>query len=347
MTTLATRSPAPLDLSVVIPVYNEEESLESLFDRLFPVLDKLGKSYEVIFTNDGSRDNSIALLKRAHERYPDRVKIIDFNGNFGQHMAIMAAFEQSRGEVVINLDADLQNPPEEIPRLLAQVAAGHDYVGSIRDKRKDNVFRTYGSKFVNWVRSKITDIRITDQGCMMRAYHRHIIDSIVAGQEAATFIPALGYKYAWNPTEIVIKHVARQEGDSKYTLYELARVTFDLATSFSLVPIQMVTFFGMVVSASSFLLVAYLILRRLFLGPEVEGVFTLFAIVFFLLGVAITGIGIIGEYVGRTYQAVSRRPRFVIREIVEPTAVQKTKSPVKVAPKQLSKSSKPVQKKDK
>jgi undecaprenyl-phosphate 4-deoxy-4-formamido-L-arabinose transferase len=307
----------PPDLSIVIPIYNEAETLPILCERLFKSLDTLNKTYEVIFTNDGSKDNSLEVLKQYHQQHPDKVRIIDFHGNYGQHMAIMAAFEKSRGNVVINLDADLQNPPEEIYKLLEKIDAGHDYVGSYRDNRKDNFFRTYISKFVNWVRASITDIHIKDQGCMFRAYSRHIIDKIVASHERSTFIPALGYRFAINPAEIEMRHEPRAAGESKYSLYQLIRVGFDLVTSFSLVPLQLFTLFGMSISILSSLLVVYMFLRRLFVGPEVEGVFTLFAILFFLISVLIMGVGLIGEYLGRVFQSLSQRPRFIIKETIE------------------------------
>ncbi len=305
------------DLSVVIPVYNEEANLEALFTRLTAVLDKTGKSYEILFTNDGSRDRSGVLLKEFHQRRPRQVRVIDFNGNFGQHMAIMAAFERVRGEVVVTLDADLQNPPEEIPKLLASIEAGHDVVGGYRRNRLDSLFRTYASKLINGIRARITRIRMRDQGCMLRAYRKNIVESIVSSGENSTFIPALAYSFAANPTEVEVEHAARSAGTSKYRLYDLVRLNFDLMTGFSMVPLQMFTVFGMITSVLSTIFVIYLFIRRLVVGPEAEGIFTLFAILFFLVGVGILGLGIIGEYVGRIYQEVRRRPRFVIRKVYE------------------------------
>jgi undecaprenyl-phosphate 4-deoxy-4-formamido-L-arabinose transferase len=304
-------------VSVVIPVYNEQENLEALFTRLTAVMDKLGKPYEILFTNDGSRDRSGAMLEEFHKRRPGQVRFIDFNGNFGQHMAIMAAFERVRGEVVVTLDADLQNPPEEIPKLLAAIEAGHDVVGGYRKNRHDSFFRKYASKIINAIRAKITNIRMKDQGCMLRAYRRNIVENIVASQETSTFIPALAYSYAARPTEVEVEHAARAAGGSKYHLYDLIRLNFDLMTGFSVVPLQVFTLFGMVVSVLSTLFVVFLFIRRLVVGPEAEGVFTLFAILYFLVGVGIMGLGIIGEYIGRIYKEVRRRPRFVIRKIYE------------------------------
>lgn len=311
---------SPLALSVVIPVYNEELNLPLLFARLYPVLDALDRRYEVIFTNDGSADRSFALLQAQHAARPDVTRVIDFNANYGQHMAIMAAFERVRGEVVVTLDADLQNPPEEIPRLLERIAAGHDYVGGYRLERQDSLFRTYASKLINFVREKSTSIRMTDQGCMLRAYRREIIEAIVRSGAINTFIPALAYSFAGNPAEVGVRHEERHAGVSNYSLYRLIRLNFDLITGFSLAPLQVFTMFAMLCSGGSFLLVLILAYRRLFLGAEAEGLFTLFGILFFLISVTMVGIGLIGEYVGRTYQVVRARQRYHVRTLLETTA---------------------------
>ncbi len=309
-------SPAP-QLSVVIPVYNEALNLPPLFARLYAVLDALGRPYEVIFTNDGSADNSYALLQARHAARPDVTRVIDFNTNYGQHMAIMAAFERVRGEVIVTLDADLQNPPEEIPKLLAQIAAGHDYVGGFRVDRQDSWFRTNASRLVNYVREQTTNIKMTDQGCMLRAYTRPVVEAIVRSGAINTFIPALAYSYSSNPAEVAVKHEERHSGVSNYSFYQLIRLNFDLITGFSLAPLQYFTMFAMACAGGSLLLVLVLAYRRIFVGVEVDGVFTLFGILFFLLSVAMIGIGLIGEYVGRTYQVVRARQRYHVRELLE------------------------------
>jgi undecaprenyl-phosphate 4-deoxy-4-formamido-L-arabinose transferase len=309
-------SAAP-DVSIVIPVFNEELNLPLLFSRLYPVLDGLGRSFEVIFTNDGSSDKSLELLKAQYAARPGVTRIIDFNGNYGQHMAIMAAFERVRGQVIVTLDADLQNPPEEIPKLLSLIAAGHDYVGGFRINRKDSLFRTLASRLINVVRSRTTSIEMTDQGCMLRAYKRPIIDAIVQSGATNTFIPALAYSYSSNPTEVGVLHEERHAGVSNYSLYMLIRLNFDLITGFSLAPLQLFTMVSMACAAGSFLLVLYLAARRLIIGPEEGGTFTLFGILFFLISVTMVGIGLIGEYVGRTYQVVRVRHRYFVREILE------------------------------
>jgi undecaprenyl-phosphate 4-deoxy-4-formamido-L-arabinose transferase len=310
--------PAP-EISVVVPVYNEEANLEPLFTRLTQTLDALRRPWEIIFTNDGSKDRSLELLKSFRTKRPAQVRVIDFNGNYGQHMAIIAAFERVRGQIIVTIDADLQNPPEEIPKLLAKIDEGCDAVGGVRAKREDSFGRKYLSRLINLVREKTTDIRMTDQGCMLRAYSRKVVEAIVRSGERATFIPALAYKFASKNGEVEVAHAARTAGESKYSYYKLVRLNFDLITGFTLVPLQLFTLFAMACAAGSLVLAAYLFYRRFVqhLDDETHGVFTLLAIVIFLVSVCMVGIGLIGEYVGRAYQCVQQRPRFVVREIFE------------------------------
>ena len=306
-----------IELSVVIPVYNEEQGLAALFARLYPALDASRIPYEIIFVDDGSRDRSAAILREQFQQRPDVTRVILFNGNFGQHMAIMAGFERVRGRRIVTLDADLQNPPEEIGRLIAKMDEGYDYVGSIRRMRQDSAFRRLASKAMNLVRERITRIRMTDQGCMLRAYSREIVDAINACREISTYIPALAYTFAQRPVEIEVEHEERAAGESKYSLYQLIRLNFDLVTAFSLVPLQLYSLAGMLISLLSILFVGYLAVRRLLIGPEAEGLFTLFGIVFFLLGIALFGIGLLGEYLGRIAQQVRQRPRYLVQAVLE------------------------------
>ena len=307
-------------LSVVIPVYNEESSLQALFDRLYPALDKLRVSYEVLFVNDGSRDRSPAMLKDQFLRRPEVTRVILFNGNYGQHMAIVAGFEHCRGERIVTLDADLQNPPEEIGKLLSAMDAGHDYVGGVRRTREDSWWRRIASKAMNRVRQRVTRITMTDQGCMLRAYSRDIVRAVAASREVSTYIPALAYTYANNPTEVEVEHAERVAGESKYSLYKLIRLNFDLITGFSLVPLQMFSMFGMLVSVGALLTYLIVIVQRLILSGWREGMATLWdrdILAFFLLGMVLFGLGLVGEYVGRIYQQVRERPRFTIQALLE------------------------------
>jgi undecaprenyl-phosphate 4-deoxy-4-formamido-L-arabinose transferase len=304
-------------ISVVIPVYNEEEGLSQLFARLYPALDALGRPYEVIFVDDGSADRSVAVLREQFQRRPDVTRVVVLARNAGQHMAILAAFVQTRGTYVITLDADLQNPPEEIARLVATMDAGADYVGTIRVSRHDRLWRRAASRLMNRVREGTTSIRITDQGCMLRGYHRTIIDALNRCHEVSTYVPALAYTFARKPVEIEVSHSQRTVGNSKYSLFRLIRLNFDLMTGFSVAPLQFFSMSGFVIALLSLGFVVFLALRRLILGPEAEGVFTLFAIVFFLIGVALIGLGVVGEYVGRIYEQVRQRPRYTVAAVLE------------------------------
>lgn len=311
-------SPDPpcLDFSLVIPVYNEEAVLPLLFKRLYPVLDQLGRPCEVIFVDDGSRDRSAVLLREQYQRTPHVTRVVLLQFNCGQHNAIIAGFMRARGRYIITLDADLQNPPEEVGNLLAAMDQGFDYVGTIRRQRRDVIWRHWASLLINGLRERITSIRMTDHGCMLRGYHRNIIKAILTSQESITFIPALAYFFAGNATEIHVEHEERAAGVSKYSLTKLIRLNFDLMTGFSNAPLQIFSIIGIGISLASLVFVLYMAWRRLVIGPEVEGVFTLFAILFFLVGISLFGIGLLGEYIARIYQQTRERPRFMVREFL-------------------------------
>jgi undecaprenyl-phosphate 4-deoxy-4-formamido-L-arabinose transferase len=304
-------------LSIVIPVFNEESCLPALFARLYPALDAVGRTYECIFVDDGSTDRSVALLRQMFQRRPDHTRLVILRGNFGQHAAIMAAFERARGELIVTLDADLQNPPEEIARVVARFEEGYDYVGTIREQRQDSWWRRKASAAMNALRERISGIRMTDQGCMLRGYSRAIVDAINQTREVSTFLPALGSLYALRATEIPVKHDERQGGESKYSLYRLIRLNFDLMTGFSIAPLQFFSMAGSVISLLSVLFVVFLAIRRVWVGSEAQGVFTLFAIVFLLIGVTLFGIGLLGEYIGRIYLQVRQRPRYLVDAVIE------------------------------
>jgi undecaprenyl-phosphate 4-deoxy-4-formamido-L-arabinose transferase len=307
-------------LSVVIPVYNEEAGLPALFTRLYPALDALGVPYEVIFINDGSRDRSAAMLKDQFTARPDVTRVILFNANFGQHLAILAGFARVRGERIVTLDADLQNPPEEIGKLLAAMDAGADYVGGVRRNRGDAWWRRTASRLMNRLRERITRIKMTDQGCMLRAYSRDIVDAVAAAREVSVYIPALAYTFAHNPTEVDVEHEERAAGESKYSLYRLVRLNFDLVTGFSLVPLQLFSVLGMLVAFGSIVLYAVVMTERTIAGGLLEGIKTLWdrdILAFFLVGWIMFGVGLLGEYIGRIYQQVRTRPSYVIRAVLE------------------------------
>ena len=311
-------------LSIVVPVFNEEAVLPLLFARLYPVLDETGVTYEVVFVDDGSADRTMALLSEQFERRPTVTQVVRLARNVGQHLAILAGLECVRGDYAITIDADLQNPPSEIPRVLAALETGADYVGTVRRSRHDAWWRCIASRVLNRVRERTTRIRLTDQGCMLRAYDRRIVGLLTSSRETNTFIPALAYTFARHPVEIVVEHEQRAAGRSKYSFARLTRLNFDLMTGFSLAPLQAFSVAGVAIALASIAFVGYLAVRRLVVGPEAEGVFTLFGIAFFLIGVLLLGLGIVGEYIGRIYDQLRDRPRYVVAAVLSTPAIRPT-----------------------
>jgi undecaprenyl-phosphate 4-deoxy-4-formamido-L-arabinose transferase len=308
------------EVSVVIPVYNEEAALPALFARLYPALDALARSYEVVLVDDGSRDRSPALLHDQFDRRPDVTRVVYLLTNFGQHMAVLAGFERARGDVVVTMDADLQNPPEEIGRLLERMDEGYDYVGSYRSERRDSAFRRVASRAINRLRERLTRIRMTDHGCMLRAYSRSIVDTINGSSEVNTFVPALAYLYARKPTEIEVRHEERAAGASQYSLGRLIKLNFDLITGFSVRPLQIFSAVGMTVSIGSVVLYVAVLLYYLLHSGFREALAHLWdrdVLEFFLIGMTLFGIGLVGEYIVRIYEQVRARPRYLVAAVLE------------------------------
>ncbi len=311
----------PPYLSIVIPIFNEEANITNLWDRLRTVLEghftDPGRPWEVVFTDDGSRDASLAMLRAIALAEP-RVAVVEFNRNYGQHAAIFGAFAVAQGQVVVTMDADLQNPPEEIPKLVAKIEEGFDVVGGWRQGRTDNdsLFRTLPSKLVNAVTRRTTGVRLHDYGCMLRAYRREIVDAMLLCKERSSFIPALANSFAKRIAEVPVDHAERAAGDSKYGFWKLINLQFDLLTSFSLLPLQMLSVLGVIISVLGIGFGVVLLVYR-FLHPEgaAQGVFTLFAVLFFFVGAQFLAFGLLGEYIGRIYQEVRDRPRYVIKKV--------------------------------
>lgn len=309
-------------ISVVIPVYNEEKNLSLLMDRLEKVMKSLERPYEIIFVDDGSRDRSLEILKGFVGR--PGVRVVELTRNYGQHPAVFSGFSVVRGDVVVTLDADLQNPPEEVPRLIqALEEGGYEVVGSVRQFRRDSSFRKIPSLFVNAMTRRITGVPMTDWGCMLRAYRREVVDRMVTSQEHSTFIPALATLYAKRMTEIPVGHEERHGGVSHYNLWKLISLQFDLLTSFSEFPLKVLLTLGAGLSIAAALFGAMLFVLRVFYGAgwAGEGVFTLFAILFFFVGALFFAMGIMGQYVGRIYHEVRKRPSYTIRLVHEGTPV--------------------------
>lgn len=304
-------------IAVVIPVYNEEANLSALMQRIMPVMMGLGRSFELIFIDDGSRDQSLEMLKNFTKENP-QVKVVELTRNYGQHAAILAGFSVANAEIVITMDADLQNPPEEIPNLVKVMEEGnYDLVGTIRKGRKDSFLRILPSKLINMVARKITRVSMRDWGCMLRAYRRPVVQRMIDCHEHATFIPALATVFAKRMTEIEVAHEERFGGKSNYPLGKLINLQFDLVASFSDLPIRLIMYGGILMSLLGICFGTFLAIARLLYGARwaAEGIFSLFAILFVFVGLQFFALGITGEYIGRIYREVRKRPEYVIEKI--------------------------------
>jgi len=304
-------------LSVVIPVYNESACLQELIERCLSACRPLGRTFEVVLVDDGSRDDSARLIQQAADQHPEIVGVM-LNRNYGQHAAVMAGLAQSRGQIVVTLDADLQNPPEEIPNLVREMDRGLDVVGTVRQQRQDSLFRRLASRMINKAVRRATGVMMHDYGCMLRAYSRPMVDAMLQCREHSTFIPILANSFARNTAEIPVSHAARLQGDSKYSLIKLISLQFDLLTSMSTFPLRLLSLTGCLVAAAGMGFGLFLMAMRLIYGAAwaVDGVFTLFAPLFVLIGAQFIAMGLLGEYIGRIYQDVRGRPRYFIEKVV-------------------------------
>ena len=305
-------------VSLVAPVYNEEANLLDLVSRCVAVGEGLDYEYEVILVDDGSADSSAQMIEQAAEKHQGKVIGVLLNRNYGQHSAVMAGLAQSRGEVVVTLDADLQNPPEEIPRLLEKSVQGCDVVGSVRANRKDTFFRRTASKIINKAVQKATGVMMTDYGCMLRAYHRNIVDAMLECHERSTFIPVLANTFARRPCEVSVAHADRSQDETKYSLMKLVNLQFDLLTSMTTFPLRLLSVLGGLLAMAGFAFSIILLVTRFIYGADWagEGVFTVFAILFIFIGVQLLAMGLLGEYIGRIYHDVRARPRYFIHKVV-------------------------------
>ncbi|SPD73930.1 undecaprenyl phosphate-L-Ara4FN transferase [uncultured Desulfobacterium sp.] len=305
-------------LSVVVPVYNEQENLDELICKCLLVCNSIERPYELILVDDGSRDRSPEIISNAVFENQGKVIGVFLNRNYGQHAAVMAGFEESKGEVIVTLDADLQNPPEEIPKLINEIEKGFDVVGSVRLNRADTIFRKLSSFLVNKTVQKATGVMMHDYGCMLRSYRRHVVDAMLMCHERSTFIPILANSFARNTTEIEVRHDKRSNGKSKYSLWKLVNLQFDLMTSMTTFPLRLLSVIGAVISITGMGFGAFLFLMRLIYGPRwsAQGVFTLFAILFIFIGAQFIGMGLMGEYIGRIYKDVRARPRYFVQQVL-------------------------------
>jgi glycosyltransferase involved in cell wall biosynthesis len=312
-----------LGLSVVIPIYNEEDSIEELFAGLKQVLESLSTSYEIVAVDDGSTDGSFELLKKLHLA-DSSLKVIRLRRNFGQSAAFAAGFDQARGEVIVSMDADLQFDPADIRRLLDKIAEGYDIVSGWRVARKEAFFtRRLPSKVANWLISRITGVRLHDYGCSLKAYRAEVIRNVRLYGELHRFIPALASSMGVRLTEVEVSHQRRQYGESKYNLSRTVTVLLDLVTvkfllSYASRPMQVFGLLGIFAFVIGTAIAAYLSFLRLFLGwPIANRPLLMLAILLILVGVQLVTMGLLGELTARTYHEAQGKKIYVIRETLE------------------------------
>ena len=306
------------ELSVVVPVYNEEENLQVLIRRTLDACNALNINYELVLVDDGSSDRSMSLIKEATNQYPDQVIGVILSTNFGQHAAVTAGLQESRGRYIITMDADLQNPPEEIPKLLEKLREGYDVVGTIRENRQDTFFRRLASRMVNRMVRRLCHGRtMSDYGCMLRGYSRQVVNAILQCGENGKFIPMLAMSYARRTVEITVKHSERLAGNSKYNCLKLISLQYDLLTGTSNFPLRLMTFFGFTIAAFGILFgIVVFIKSQLDKAWGADGVFALFAIAFVLIGFQFAGLGLLGEYIGKIHLNTRERPQFFIESVL-------------------------------
>ena len=317
-------------VSIVVPVFNEEANLPEFIDRCIKVGNELPENFELILVDDGSKDASVRIISEAAEKYEGLVIGVLLNRNYGQHSAIMAGFAEARGETIVTLDADLQNPPEEIPNLLVKIREGYDVVGSVRMRRQDHWFRKIASRMANATVRKATGVTMNDYGCMLRAYRRSIVEAMLDCRERSTFIPILANSLASRPAEINVTHSERANDDSKYGFLKLINLQFDLLTSSTTGPLRLLSFVGGGLALGGFVFSFLLLSMRLIFGASwaAEGVFTVLAIMFIFVGLQLLGLGLVGEYVGRIFNDVRGRPRYVLKHVLGRRRASDTARPI-------------------
>ena len=309
-------------ISIVIPLYNEEESIPALWEGLDRAIANYGKPAEVIIIDDGSKDRSFALLSEIAARDP-RFTIIRFRRNFGQTAGFAAGFAQARGDVVITMDADLQNDPMDIPKLMEKVDEGYDIVSGWRKDRQDRfIDRKLPSMMANRLISNVTDVRLHDYGCSLKAYRRDVLQHVHLYGELHRFIPALASQVGATVTEVPVNHRARQFGRSKYGISRTIRVMLDLITvwflgTYSTRPIHVFGTLGLASAAGGILIGLFLTFLKIFFHENIGNrPLLLLAVLLVVIGVQLITMGLLGEMITRTYYESQNKPIYVVREIV-------------------------------
>lgn len=301
-----------LKFSVVIPLFNEEENLEVLYTRLTRVMGSLGEPYEIIFVDDGSQDNSFQILKGLHEK-DNNIKVIRFTRNFGQHPAVMAGFDTAGGEIIITLDADLQNPPEEIPKLVEKLNEGYELVFGVFHQRKHSAFRRAGSSFAKWVLGRVLPVEATDLSGF-RALRSYAVAQLKLLNEKSKFLDGLLCWMGYKVGKVEVEHDPRHSGKTKYTPFKLLSLWLDMVVSFTNLPLKIAIFGGLFLGVVGIVLALFYLIRYFLYGFGVPGFATIVILLTAFSGVELFALGILGEYVGRMNKEVKNKPEYIVRE---------------------------------
>jgi len=333
---LEVQTAAP-ELSVVIPIYNEEENIPHLHKELTEALEELGRTYEVIAIDDGSRDNSFEELKKVHDQ-DDRWRVIRFRRNFGQTAGLTAGFDAARGDWIITIDADLQNNPRDIGKLLAKTEEGYDIVSGWRQDRKENfVKRRLPSMIANGLISRLTDVRLHDYGCTLKVYSADVVRNVELYGELHRFIPAIASWMGVKVAEVPVSDRARRFGSSKYGMGRIFRVILDLTTVTFLLkyahkPMHFFGPLGLFTAAAGFFLGLMLTYQRFFMDqPLADRPLLLLAVLLIILGINLVGIGLLAEIMMRNYYNPQGKPTYVVRHVLDnalPEPEESSKQPV-------------------
>jgi glycosyltransferase involved in cell wall biosynthesis len=312
-----------MTLSVIIPLYNEEENVPLLYEKLKKFLESTEKEYEILFVDDGSADRTLSILEEIQSK-DNGVIVLSLRRNFGQTAAFAAGFDFARGDIVVTMDGDLQNDPADISKLL-ELIKDHDLVSGWRKKRKDPFFsRRLPSLIANWLISKVTGVKLHDYGCSLKAYRRDVIKNLKLYGEMHRFIPAVASWYGVRVAEVEVAHHPRLKGSSKYGISRTLKVVLDLITvkflqSFSTKPIQFFGPIGVMCGFLGFLLSLYLTIEKIFLGHQIGGrPLLLLGALLIIVGIQLIGMGLLGEMLVRVYHESQRKPTYVIKKILGP-----------------------------
>lgn len=304
------------EISIVVPVYNEEANLRPLYAEIVSTMEAYGHPFEVLMVDDGSWDKSFEVLKALHAEDP-RLRVIRFTRNFGQNPAIYAGFEHARGEIVVTIDADLQNPPVDIPKVVDKLAEGYDVVQGIRANRQDSLFRKMVSRGINIVVSRLTKMKFRDLGSSMKSYRREVVERFLRSTHHSRYLPAEAAWFGVNMGEVEVSHRPRTAGESKYGIFALLRVNFDMVSSVSAAPVHLISMIGLAFSFIGFGMGARIMFRRIVYGLTYNDTATVAALFFFLAGVQIMCTSVLCEYISRIYTEAQGRPYYIVGEIVE------------------------------